>query len=393
MNTVPFIVAELSANHNQVLDLALKTVEAAAKSGAHAIKLQTYKSSCLTLPYRNESFRIKNGIWKDKYLCDLYNDAQMPWHWHKEIFSFAKSLGMVAFSSPFSIEGVEFLEMLDCPIYKIASFEVMHVPLLRAIAQTKKPVILSLGVASDIEIEYALEILSENASKTILYCISDYPTKIQDVDLSNIFCLQKKWEKYDVRVGLSDHTLGITVPIVATMCGISMIEKHFILDRKLGGVDSQFSLNTDEFKQIVESVYETCILSEKLKQNPYIFQSIGVDFKQNNYVHTDFKADCSFESNQNSIQDLRSSLNINDKAKSYYPHKDPTLQGKKGREFARSLFVLHDVKKGDILTMDNIACVRPSNGLSPLRIDSILGKSFSQDVKGGTALNDSYIAL
>ena len=197
MNT-PFIIAELSANHNHNLDIALKSVTAIANTGANAIKVQTYKPSCLTLPYKNDYFRIHDGLWKDKYLWDLYNQAQMPWEWHEEIFNLAKSLNLVAFSSPFSVKGVDFLEKLDCPMYKIASFEVMHPMLLQAIAKTKKPVILSLGVANDNEIEFALEILRDNAKITLLYCISAYPAPINDAKLTNILTINPMYSAYGI---------------------------------------------------------------------------------------------------------------------------------------------------------------------------------------------------
>lgn len=351
----PFIIAELSANHNQSLDIALKSVEAIAKTGADAIKLQTYKPSCLTLPYKNDYFKIRHGLWKDKYLWDLYEDAQMPWEWHEEIFSLAHKLGLTAFSTPFSIEGLEFLEKFNCPIYKIASFEVMHIQLIKEIAKTKKPVILSLGVANDDEIENALEILRDNKSVSLLYCISSYPAKINDAKLTNIKNIKEKWAKYNVEVGLSDHTLGISVPLVATLCGASMIEKHFILDKKIGGVDSEFSLDVNEFSLMVENVKNVCVLVD--------------DFIINNKE----MLDCS----KSTIDINKVDSNINVKIK--------------GREFARSLFISRDVKRDEVISYDNIACVRPSNGISPLFLDSIIGKKFNMDIQGGMPLLQSYI--
>ncbi len=347
----PFIIAELSANHNQQLDIALKSVEAIAKTGANAIKVQTYKPSCLTLPYKNEYFKIKDGLWKDSYLWDLYTEAQMPWEWHKEIFNLAKNLGLQAFSSPFSVEGVAFLESIDCPFYKVASFEVMHIPLLKAIATTKKPVILSLGVANNDEIAYALEILKDNQSITLLYCISAYPASLTDAKLTRIQEIKAQWAQYNVAVGLSDHTLGISVPIMATLCGASMIEKHFILDKGLGGVDSAFSLDTNEFSLMVSNVHDICVLAK--------------DFHMQN-------------------QPLLSPIKHNMQS----PH---IPQEAKGRNFARSLFVARDVKAGEIISLDNIACVRPAYGMSPLALDSILGGYFNQDIKGGMPLLASYL--
>lgn len=349
---IPFIIAELSANHNQKLDIALKSVEAIAKTGANAIKVQTYKPSCLTLPYKNEYFRIKDGLWKDYYLWDLYTNAQMPWEWHKEIFDLAHSLGLQAFSSPFSIEGVEFLESINCPIYKIASFEINHIPLLKSIAETKKPVILSLGVANDNEILQALEILKYNKSITLLYCISAYPAPLIDAKLTNIQNIKAKWGNYNIEVGLSDHTLGISVPIMATLCGASMIEKHFILDKSMGGVDSEFSLDTNEFSLMVNSIQDICVLAQ------------------------DFRID------ENGILPIiKHDLSTN-----------KLQQEKSGRNFARSLFVSKDVKKGDIISLDNIVCVRPAYGMSPLKLDSILGKTFSKDIQGGMPFIESYMS-
>ncbi|RDU71249.1 pseudaminic acid synthase [Helicobacter aurati] len=361
----PFIVAELSANHNQKIELALQSVEAVAKSGAHAIKVQTYKPSCLTLQCYNDFFRIKEGLWRDKYLWELYQEAQMPWEWHAEIFDLAKSLGLVAFSSPFSVEGVEFLEKLDCPIYKIASFEIMHIPLLRAVAQTKKPVVLSLGIANDKEIESALEILSENASRTILYCISAYPADMRDIELFQMQVLQEKWKDYHVEIGISDHTLGVVVPIVATICGAKMIEKHFILDRNLGGVDSCFSLNQEEFRELVRGVHDAHTLGMNL---PFYSKGMGILSQDSRFALLDKKT-----------------------AKTH--EKSLSGENKKGREFARSLFVSRDVKRGEKLSLENIACVRPSNGLSPLLLDSLLGKVFNQDIACGTPLQDAHILL
>ena len=350
----PFIIAELSANHNQSLEVALKSVEAIAKTGANAIKVQTYKPSCLTLPYKNEYFKINDGLWKDSYLWELYEDAQMPWEWHKEIFSLAHTLGLESFSTPFSVEGVEFLENLNCPIYKIASFEVMHTPLLKAVAATKKPVILSLGIANDDEIKHALEILKDNESITLLYCISAYPAALSDAKLTNIQAIKEQWKHYNVKVGLSDHTLGISVPLMATLCGVSVIEKHFILDKNLGGVDSAFSLDVNEFSLMVNSVREICELAK-------------------DFCDTDSK--------------------MCDKERGLLPIIESHIDSKekKGRNFGRSLFVSKDVKAGEIISLENIACVRPCFGMSPLKLDSILGKTFSKDIKGGMPLLESYI--
>lgn len=355
----PFIIAELSANHNQSLEIALKSVEAVAKTGADAIKVQTYSPSCLTLPYKNEYFRIKDGLWKGAYLWELYEKAQMPWEWHKEIFNLAHNLGLKAFSTPFSVKGVEFLESLNCPIYKVASFEVMHTPLLKAIANTKKPVILSLGVAYNDEINNALEILKDNETITLLYCISAYPAALSDVKLTNIQAIKEQWKKYNVKIGISDHTLGISVPIMATLCGASVIEKHFILDKSLGGVDSEFSLDATDFSLMINNVREICVLAQDFYDKEYEI------FKKNRDLFVE--QDSHTESNSKKNKD------------------------KKGRIFSRSLFVSKNVKAGEIISLENIACVRPCVGMSPLSLDSVLGKTFSKDIKGGTPLLENYI--
>ena len=346
MHTPPIVIAELSANHNNNLDIALKSVEAVAASGANAIKLQTYKPSCLTLPSRTEVFRIKDGLWKDKYLWDLYEEASLPWEWHGEIFNLARSKGLEVFSSPFSPEGVEFLERLDCPMYKVASFEVMHLPLLKAIAATKKPVILSLGVASDEEIEKALEILESAPKKSLLYCISSYPADLSEARLCELWRLRDKWGAYGVDIGLSDHTKGITVPLVATLCGVSIIEKHFILDRSLGGVDSTFSLDKGELEALVKGVKEVCVLRDSLG---------GLSLP------------------------------------GFLESKNEDGGVKKGREFSRSLFVSKAVKKGEVISQSCIACVRPNAGLSPLLLDSIVGQTFSCDLEAYTPLKAHHI--
>ncbi|WP_081948348.1 pseudaminic acid synthase [Helicobacter saguini] len=378
-----FIIAELSGNHNNDLNIALKSVEAVAKSGADAIKFQTYTPECLTLNCKNEYFRIKDGLWKNAYLWDLYDGAQMPWEWHERLFLLAKSLNLVAFSSPFSVRGVEFLEKFDCPIYKIASFEVMHTPLLRAIAATRKPVIISLGVATLDEIDFALEILRDSPSITLLYCISQYPAKIKDAHLSNIIKIKKSYQKYNIKVGISDHTLGLSVPIFASICGASVIEKHFILDKNLGGVDSAFSLDSNELNMMVKSVREVCELASD-------FETISFKSNENSNV---IESRINFKKNTSEIIESKIIESKSQKKDSNMIESKNIIESKKpkkGREFARSLFISKDVKKGEILTLENIAVVRPSNGLSPLLLDSILGLKFAQNLKAGTPLKKEH---
>ncbi|PAF44912.1 pseudaminic acid synthase [Helicobacter sp. 11S02629-2] len=333
---MPFIIAELSANHNQDLNLAKKTIHAVARSGADAVKFQTYKPSCLTLESNLNYFKIKDGLWKDKTLWELYKEAYMPWEWHEELYALAKSLGLVAFSSPFSTEGVAFLEKLSNPIYKVASFEVGHTELLKAIAKTKKPVILSTGVCTKCELENALKIF-KNHEITLLHCTSSYPATLKHSSLYKIKDLQASYPQ--VRVGLSDHTLGYAAPLVAMTLGASVIEKHFILDKSLGGVDSAFSMDEREFSEMVSVLKEASLA---LKPDP---------------------------------KDIKSK-------------EEKT---KVGREFARSLFIASDAKKGEVITKDHLACVRPNLGLDPLKLDSIIGKRFAKDVIKNHPLKDSDI--
>lgn len=328
-----FIVAELSANHNQDLELAKKSIEAISKTGANAVKLQTYTPNCLTLESKNEYFKINSSLWKGEYLWDLYERTRMPLEWHEELFNLARKLELICFSSPFSVEGVELLEKLNCPIYKVASFEVMHFKMLEEIAKTKKEVIISLGVATENEIKKALDILKNN-KKTLLYCSSNYPSNFNDLNLNKIKKLKKKWSKYtkeDINIGLSDHTPTSLAPIVAVSMGATMIEKHFILDKSLDSADVAFSLDFHEFKDMVNNIRNTELM---LKKSSKVI---------------------------------------------------------KGRELARSLFVSQDVKKGDIITLDNIVCVRPNKGLSPLFLESILNKTFSMNIDAFTPLKESHI--
>lgn len=335
MRKSPLIIAELSANHNQSLQVALDSIKAAAECGADGIKLQTYTPECLTLESSNKYFQISGGtLWDNMNLYELYKLAQTPWEWHKELFSFAKSLGLIAFSTPFSIKGVEFLESLDCPMYKVASFEIMHYELIEAIAKTKKPMILSTGIATHSEIKRALKIITKCGCKdiTLLKCVSEYPAKLSESNLLAMPELAKRYKKYKIKVGLSDHTLGSLCPIIATSLNASMIEKHFILDKSLGGVDSKFSLDKDEFAEMVQAVRNAKLaLGEK---NAKI-----------------------------------------DKQK---------LQ--KQRKFSRSIFVSKDIAKGEVLSSENLAVVRPNDGLHPKYYKKILGKKAAKNLAANTPL-------
>lgn len=327
----PLIVAELSANHNQDLNLALESIKIAKEIGADAVKIQTYTPSCLTLNSQNEDFLIKDGLWKGESLYSLYNKAYTPFEWHKELFGYAKEVGITLFSTPFSFEGLELLESLGCPMYKVASFELTYLDLIKHIASTHKPIILSSGMATDEEIEEAIGVCKSvgNENITLLKCTSSYPTPLSESHLSVMKAFKNKW---GVKVGLSDHTQGFLAPVIATSLGASMIEKHFIIDKSLGGVDSAFSLDRFEFEEMIRYVRDTAL-------------ALGD------------------ESYQNSIND-------------------------KKREFSRSIFVSKEIKKGEVFSLENLTIKRPNKGLHPRFFDSVLGKRATKDLTFATPLRE-----
>ena len=325
-----FFVAELSANHNQDKNLALQTIKSAKDSGADAIKLQTYTPDCLTIDCHLKDFYIEGTLWNGKKLYDLYKEAMTPWEWHAELFDYAHKLGLVCFSSPFSKKGVDFLESLGNPIYKVASFEIVDLELIKYMAVLGKPMLLSKGIAIQEEIKEAIKVCKDvgNFDITLLQCTSAYPTPFKDANLSLI---PKLKQDFGVKVGLSDHTLGITAPIVAASLGASVIEKHFILDRKLGGVDSAFSLEPNEFAQMVERVRE-------------VEELLGI------------------------------------------PTYELSKKSKEGRAFMRSLYVVEDIKKGEIIQKDSVRSIRPGYGISPKYLKEVLGKRATQDLCRGKQL-------
>jgi pseudaminic acid synthase len=336
MKNKVFIIAELSANHNGDLEIAIETVRAAKRAGADAIKLQTYTADTITLDCDNEDFIIKGGtLWDGKTLHSLYNEAFTPWEWHEELFRVAKEEGLVCFSSPFDFTAVDFLEQFDVPAYKIASFEITDIPLIEYTARKGKPMIMSTGIATYEDIQLAVDTCRAvgNNDITVLKCTSSYPAPINE---ANMIMMQQFAKDFDVKVGLSDHTLGITLPVVATVMGASVIEKHFILDKSVGGPDAAFSLDEKAFTQMVNAVREA-------------EQSIGT---------------ISYE--------------LTEKQQS-------------GKQFSRSLYVSKDVKKGDIITKENVRSVRPGYGMHPKHLESILGKTFTKDVENGEPLNWEYI--
>lgn len=322
-----FIIAELSANHNGNLETAIKTIRAAKRAGADAIKLQTYTADTITIDSDKPDFLIKGTIWEGRKLHDLYKEAYTPWEWHAELFKVAKEEGLICFSSPFDKTAVDFLEDLNVPAYKIASFEITDIPLIAYTASKGKPIILSTGIASLEDIELALETCRKagNNDIALLKCTSSYPAPI---DEANMAMIQEFKERFGVIPGLSDHTLGATVPIVATTLGAKIIEKHFILDKSVGGPDASFSLDEQEFTAMVKAVRE----AEK---------AVGkVDF---------------------------------------------TLTEKqiKGKDFSRSLYVVKNIKKGEVITEEHVRSIRPGFGLHPKYLPEILGKTANRDLEKG----------
>jgi pseudaminic acid synthase len=333
----PFVIAEMSGNHNQSLDRALAIVEAAATAGAHGLKLQTYTADTMTLNLNQGEFFIAdpNSLWVGRSLYDLYEEAHTPWEWHKPIFDRAHELGLIAFSTPFDATAVDFLESLDVPCYKIASFEIIDLPLIKRVAKTGKPMIISTGMASIAEIDDAVRTARENGCQdlVLLKCTSNYPASPEN---SNLVTLPHLRDLFDVQVGLSDHTMGLGVAIASVALGATVIEKHFTLDRSDGGVDSAFSLEPDELKQLV-------------------------------------------------IETERAALSL---GKISY---GPTEAEKKSLQYRRSLYITKDLKAGDILTEDNLRSIRPGHGLSPKYYDVMIGRSVRQSVKSGTPLQQDLL--
>jgi pseudaminic acid synthase len=331
------IIAELSANHNGSLEIALETVRAARRAGADCIKLQTYTAETMTISSLNEDFIIKGTIWEGQNLHELYKQAYTPWEWHEEIMKVAEQEGLICFSSPFDKTAVDFLEKINVPAYKIASFEITDIPLIEYVASKGKPIILSTGIATEEDIELAINSCRKmgNYDIALLKCTSSYPAPLEE---ANMLMVKDFAEKFGVISGVSDHTLGITVPVVATCFGAKIIEKHFILDRSIGGPDASFSMNEAEFKAMVKAVREA-------------ESAIGrVD-----YTLTD--------------------------------------KQKKGKDFSRSLYVVEDIKAGDTITEQNVRSIRPGYGLHPKYLISILGKVVSKDLNKGDRFSLDYIEI
>ncbi|KEA46333.1 N-acetylneuraminate synthase [Campylobacter mucosalis] len=334
----PFIIAEMSANHCGDKSLALKIIKAAKDAGADAVKIQTYTADTITLNSKDEIFMTQDdGLWAGQSLYELYSKAYTPWQWQRELSDYAKSIDIGFFSTPFDFSAVDFLESIDVPMYKIASFEAIDYALISYAAKFKKPMIISAGISSFDEIIEAIQACKKvgNNDITILKCTSSYPARVEDMNLLTIKDMLEKLTPLGVKVGLSDHSMSLEVPIVATALGVSVIEKHFTIDRSLGGEDSGFSLNYDEFKAMSEAVKNTALALGK------------VDY----------------------------SINL------------------KNRKSARSLFVAKDMKKGEIFTPENLRSVRPSNGLHPRYYDEILGKKAKRDLAFATPLKFEDVEL
>ncbi len=329
----PFIIAEMSGNHNASLQRALEIVDAAAATGAHALKIQTFTADSMTLDMDEGEFSIKDpkSLWAGRRLYDLYEEAKTPAEWHKPIFDRAKEKGILCFSTPFSDDAVELLESLNAPCYKIASFELTDIPLIKTVARTKKPMIMSTGMATIGEIDEAVEAALSNGctNLTLLKCTSSYPASPENTNLVTIPQIKNT---FGVNVGLSDHTLGIGASVAAIALGASVIEKHFIIDRSEGGVDSAFSLEPAEFKSLVEET-----------ERAYL--ALG------------------------------------------HIHFGGTASEMAGRKKRRSLYIGEDLKAGDILTPSSLRRIRPGSGLAPKYYEMLLGRRVGRDISRGTPMS------
>lgn len=330
-----FIIAELSANHSGDLNTAIETIRAAKRAGADCIKLQTYTADTITIDSNKEDFIISDTIWSGRKLHELYQEAYTPWEWHERLFKVAEEEGLICFSSPFDKSAVDFLENLNSPAYKIASFEITDIPLIEYVASKGKPIIISTGIAELVDIELAVETCRKvgNNQIALLKCTSSYPAPINE---ANMCMVQDLAERFNVIAGLSDHTMGATVPIVATALGAKIIEKHFILDRSIGGPDALFSMNEIEFTEMVKSIRE---------------------------------AECA-------IGDIDYNL---------------TEKQKKGKDFSRSLYVVKDMIKGELISEENVKSIRPGYGLHPKYLNDILGKKVKTNLSKGDRFSLKFV--
>jgi pseudaminic acid synthase len=335
LNRNPFFIAEISANHNGSLKKAKKLIEAAKKYGADAVKLQSYTPSTITIKSKRIEFLIKKGLWKGKTLWDLYKKAQTPFEWHKELFDYAKKLKITCFSTPFDESAVDLLESLNCPFYKVASFEMNHIPLIKKIAQTKKPIIISTGMANLKEIDLAYKTAKKYGAKEIvlLYCVSNYPSKISDFNLNNIRILK---ERYNCKVGFSDHSTDNKVVAAAIAAGAEVAEKHIALEGQKKGFDLAFSLKGKEIKDYAQVIKDTSLMMGK----EYFFRN---------------------KSENHSLQ------------------------------FRRSIYVVSDIKKGEKFTKENIRVIRPGFGVQPVYFEKLINKKSPSGIKRETPLKKSLL--
>ncbi|MBQ2611692.1 pseudaminic acid synthase [bacterium] len=330
-----YIIAEMSANHCGEINLAKKIIKTAKDIGADAIKIQTYTADTITIDCNNEEFMIKGGLWNGQTLYQLYQKAYTPWEWQGELKNYADEVGIDFFSTPFDYSAVDFLESINVPKYKIASFEAIDYPLIKYAAKFKKPMIISTGISSLEEIQQAIDACKAvgNNDITLLKCTSSYPAKLEDMNILTIKDMIERFSPQGVKVGLSDHSMNIEPVVAAVALGATVIEKHFTLDRSLGGEDSGFSLNTEEFREMINAVRNT----EKV---------LG---------KTDYTIN---EGN---------------------------------RSASRSLYVVKNIKKGEIFTSQNIRSIRPNRGMHPKFYEEILGKKSSCDLEFGTPMKEEYI--
>ena len=327
------VIAEISANHGRDIDIVKQSILKAKEIGCDAVKIQTYRPDTITLKCDNEFFQINNGtIWDGTTLYDLYTEAFLPWEWHHELFQYADSVGITLFSTPFDKTAVDLLEECGNPIYKIASFEINDIPLIEYAASKGKPMILSTGIATEDEIKEAVDACRSKGNEdiTLLKCTSQYPAKEED---ANIMTMVDMGKRFDCKIGLSDHTEGYMVPVVAASLGASIIEKHFIIDRAIGGPDASFSMEPDDFEEMIDHVHRAESIRGRV--------TYDLDEKKIN-----------------------------------------------SRKYGRSLFVVKDVKRGDTITDENVRSIRPSDGLAPKRLPLVIGKHFAKDIEAGTPLKD-----
>ncbi len=331
LKKTPFFVAEISANHNGSLLHAKKLIKIAKKYGADAVKLQTYTPDTMTIKSNKSDFKIIGGLWNGKTLWDLYEKAQTPFEWHKELFDYAKKLKIICFSTPFDESAVDLLESLNCPFYKVASFEMNHIPLIKKIAQTKKTIIISTGMANLKEIDLAYETAKKNGAKEIilLYCVSNYPSKISDFNFNNIRILK---DRYNCKIGFSDHSINNTVVSAAIAAGAEVIEKHIALERQKKGFDLAFSLKGKEIKEYLKVIKDTSLM-----------------FRKENFFRN--------------------------------KRENHSLQ------FRRSIYAVSEIKKGEKFTRENIKVIRPGFGIHPVYFEKLLNKRSPLDIKCQTPLS------